>query len=549
MFIRITGMLSGSARVAATVGSVAVLSAVVVGGTGMGAVAGAALRAADLGVGGALAQQESSGAVTVQWSVTGSDPRLSGFTVRRGESGASTVVASVGPAVRSVTDALVGLPAGKHLVSYDIVAVSRDGELVSTTAYPPMVYRSVPGGPASIDVVTDGATVSLRWQAPTVNSGLLRGYRVQRRADPMTDFATVVDRTGSTRLTDRVPGLAAGVHQIEYLVTSLGSTADGGASDFSATAFVGVPSWPERISARMAFDGGSGVLEWTGPSQNPGLVTGFRVSRAVDGGGEAALATVGASVHRYVDSGLSGVPAGTFANYTVTALAGASGQSTVDGGAGPATLNVTHTPLGFAAAPKVVSRNGSVVATWSPPDVGGVAVAGYHVRFRPSGAGQWSDVPVAQVDVAARRATFAAPTGRWYEIQVCADDPAAGVCGAWSTVARVAMGAVRPGAAGSSGGPAPTPSGANAAAMGPAATNVASTRRAGTLLRTLGWAALAASLAAGLVGVAMLGSRWAGARARRRWREKHLVQSGQSTLDLGLEDETVVDGSGSLRPH
>lgn len=398
----------------------------------------------DIAFASADASQNADGSVTVAWTITGTDPALTGFSIERRVTGTAPVMlASVGAAARSTVDDLSGLAPGVYTVVYRIATI---GASPSATVDTPeiTIYQEVPGPPDGVDITTDNNQVALRWYPPIINADLLDGYRLVRV------FASVTTVLGTfpasrTTYTDTVPVSTPGIYGVEYHIISmrgvvaLNGVVEGGQLDFPVTIYVGVPSFPETVSARMGFDGESAVVTWTPPTENANLVTGYRIVRSF-GGSDVVLGTVGSTPRELVDPQLpAGAGDGAEVTYLVTAL-----WSGGDGGFQAGILTVDRAPLAMPT-PTVTAHDTALGVSWPAPETIGVAgrvsatavtVTSYRVRFRVVGFSVWSLVPAGDVDSPARTAGVDGLTnGVSYEVQVAAVDVAGAGQSLWSSSA------------------------------------------------------------------------------------------------------------------
>jgi hypothetical protein len=375
------------------------------------------------------AVQLANGDVHVTWQVTGDDPALTGFEVTRTASGAPVSVATTGTAAREATDPLSGVSTGEHFYTYTVIAHAGAATIDSMSVTTSVIYKDLPSSPVDINIDTLGPQVTLHWQPPAVNRALLLNYRIQRRIDSgaaETDPASPLAPSPAPTLVETLK-LDTGPHDVEYTISSIASGGTGGRIQFTVSLFVNVPGPPATVTARMGFDGVDGVVGWTAPTQNPNLVTGYRVVRTV-AGTDTDLGTVAAGVHQFVDSGVGPLPNGTDATYTVTALAGSA-----HGGADSANLTVNHTVLAFPTAPTVTAKQSALLATWPAPATGGVAVTTYRLQYRLGDPSGWLDVPSGQVNSTKRRATITGLNDcTAYDVRVAALDPAGAGMSAWS---------------------------------------------------------------------------------------------------------------------
>jgi hypothetical protein len=298
-----------------------------------------AAGASGLTVAAVSARQDRAGLVVVTWRLAGTDRRLTGFRVERVGTGAGVLVAAPGRSARAVVDDLGDLGAGPGRFEYVVTAVGGGVDLARGDVYTTAIFAHVPGPPRAIHATTGpaagGVTVTVSWHPPAVNPRLLTGYLVQRLA-PGGSWTVVARGIRARRLVDRIAGLATGTGDVDYVITSLAGPAGGGAVTLDVPVAVGVPDPPGRVTAHPVFFALFAGVAWTAPVGGAGPVTGYRVTRSVDGGPDALLAAVGPGVRGYLDVTLWGLAEGDTVRYTVTSV----GPGSVPGGARSASFVV-----------------------------------------------------------------------------------------------------------------------------------------------------------------------------------------------------------------
>ena len=317
-----------------------------------------------------------NGSVTLSWSAPASDggSAITGYKVWGAtSSGNETVLTTVG----NVTSwSNTGLTNGTTYY-YKITAVNGMGQsFFSNERFAtPAGSATVPTAPTLNSATSGPASVALSWSAPASDGGsAVTSYKVYRgTASGGETFLTTLGNV--TSWTD---GNVTNGTTYFYKVSAVNSTGEGALSSERSAIPATVPDPPTLAPAGA---GNSQVsLSWTPPSSNGGsAVTGYKVYRGTQSGGETLLATLGNST-TYND----GTPAnGTTYYYKVSAL-NAVGESTLSG-------ERSATPATVPGAPTLNSptaSSGSVALSWSAPaSNGGATITGYRVyRSTLSGA-------------------------------------------------------------------------------------------------------------------------------------------------------------------
>jgi len=159
---------------------------------------------------------------------------------------------------------------------------------------------STPSGPSSLAATTVNASqIKLTW---TDNSGIESGFKIERATasgGPFTQIATVGANVKSYTST----GLKA-LTTYWYRVRAYNSVGNSGYSNTDSAKTDGLPPGAPSNLAATAVSTSQINLTWT---QNSSDETGFKIERATSSGGTyAQIATVGANVTSYVNTGLSG---------------------------------------------------------------------------------------------------------------------------------------------------------------------------------------------------------------------------------------------------
>lgn len=219
--------------------------------------------------------------------------------------------------------------------------------------------------PRDLTAIAGDGNATLRWTEPASDGALpITGYRVYR-GENLTSLLPIATVAG-LELTDR--GLVNG-RSYAYAVAAINAEGEGPRAT-TTIAPAGRPSAPLALAATP----GSTIvnLSWRPPASLAGLpLSGYTVLRAAPNATLAPVATLG-DLTSYVDTGLTNGVRYTYAVRASNAL-----------GDGPATGNVSATPVGPPSAPlglRALGGDASATLQWSPPSqTGGVPVTGYRV--------------------------------------------------------------------------------------------------------------------------------------------------------------------------
>ena len=161
------------------------------------------------------------------------------------------------------------------------------------------------------------------------------------------------------------------------------------ASSAASASSAAAPTAPGAPTLNSATAGpGSVTLAWSAPSSNGGsAITGYKVYRGTSSGGEAFVASVGATTS-FTDTLVS---AGATYYYTVTAVNSVPGESAPSNERSATLPNVPGSPTLSSAT----AGNGFVSLGWSAPANGGSAITGYTVYRSTSSGAETSSRPSA----------------------------------------------------------------------------------------------------------------------------------------------------------
>ena len=179
---------------------------------------------------------------------------------------------------------------------------SLSGKMVTggrLNAHGTLLQLSAPAAPTALAASTVGASeIALSW---TDNAGNESGFRIERSLNGV-DFNTVAT-VGANVTTFRDSGLAASTTYTYRVAAFNGTGASGYSNTASATttaAAATVPAAPGSLAAQ-AVSTSQINLTWT---DNAGNESGFRIERSTDGKRWSQIATVGANVTGFSNTGL-----------------------------------------------------------------------------------------------------------------------------------------------------------------------------------------------------------------------------------------------------
>jgi subtilisin family serine protease len=167
---------------------------------------------------------------------------------------------------------------------------------LSTVIGPPASSDDRPSPPSGLSATGGDARVTLTWNA---SSGAT-SYNVYRRQGSDVTFQFAASVTTTTHLDT---GLANGT-TYHYIVTALNSVGASDPSNEASATPVGpaqAPAAPSELTA-LAVSSSQIHLSWTDNSNNE---TGFKIERSTDNRSYTQIATVGAGVTTFSDTGLS----------------------------------------------------------------------------------------------------------------------------------------------------------------------------------------------------------------------------------------------------
>jgi fibronectin type 3 domain-containing protein len=299
---------------------------------------------------GLVAAAVSGTQVNLTWADNATNE--SGYKIERSTDG-MTFYPLAGTGVNGTRYSNTGLTAGKKYY-YRVFAYNAGGNsaysnvasaVTGTTPTNPLA------APTNLAAVAAGSTqINLTWAD---NATAETGYRIERSADGVT--FTFLANAGANATSYSHAGLAAS-QKVYYRVQAIGSGANSGFSNTAnattAPAGTTAPAAPSALTAAAA-SASQINLAW---ADNSGNEAGFRIERSTDGATWAFLATIGANVKAY---GNTGLPAATRFYYRVQALGSANSafSNTAD-----ATTQTAPTGGPLAAPTNLVISKSTTVA-------------------------------------------------------------------------------------------------------------------------------------------------------------------------------------------
>ena len=275
---------------------------------------------------------------------------------------------------------------------FRIRAVNSAGESTeSRTAY--ATPATIPSAPQNLNATAGDGEVSLYWDAPNSNGGLIiTDYEYSYREGSSGDFGSWT--SAGIDLSETVTGLTNDT-LYEFRVRAVNSVGAAGSESDIATGtpqlpLISTPGAPQNLQATAG--DGQVTLSWDTPSSDGGgAITGYEYRRDTnDDGSWRSWAST--------DNGSStSVPLTGLTNGTVYAFKVRAVNSS---GSGPESSKVTVTPQSSTTVPGAPTNLrasthstivGAVYLSWdAPSDDGGTAITGYEARFRRYYSSGWS---------------------------------------------------------------------------------------------------------------------------------------------------------------
>ena len=246
--------------------------------------------------------------------------------------------------------------------SFKVSATNHVGLSALSSASSLLIPAAPPTPPSSLVAVSDNASASLSWSAPSSNGAEITSYTVT--SSPGSYFCTVSTTACS------ITGLTNGT---SYTFTVTASNSAGTSASSAASAPITPAAPPSAPTALTAIaSNASAALSWVAPQANGAPITSYTVTSS-PGGFTCTASSTSCSV-----TGLSNGVAYTF---TVTA-------SNSAGVSDPSLASAPITPAAVPSAPAApvgVVGNAAVVLSWSAPAANGADITSYTVTSSPGG--------------------------------------------------------------------------------------------------------------------------------------------------------------------
>ena len=367
---------------------------------------------------GLTAETVAHDTVTLTWNDP-QDDSVTGYAVVRwklgfNSSGIVTIAADTGTADPGYTDETVE-PETEYI--YNIKAINAQGESeqseplrVKTPAAPdPALFA-----PSNLTVELVDERVSLGWDAPAEDAGLVTGYEILSTRGWDAPVILVADTaSAATAYTDETADAPG--ESYAYTVKAI---RDRERSQASGEAVIQLPGPPPSAPAGLiaSFGAGGIFLNWQAPVEDAATVTGYEVLRA-QGEGELTIlvADTGNAATAYTDATAGG--ASERYAYRVRAIRG--GERSADS-------NEARVQLPPAAPRRVLSAAASDLVLLSWADPGDDSVTGYRILRRRAVADVADDFVTLAEDTGSAETSYADDTvenGRVYVYRVLAIGP------------------------------------------------------------------------------------------------------------------------------
>jgi titin len=288
-----------------------------------------------------IATAISSSQINLNWADNSSNE--TGFSIESAPvgTGGFVQIATVGADVTTYSN--TGLSAGTSL-QYRVMAYNGSGNSGYTNIATATTFPALPSTPSNLTAsAISSSQINLSW---TDNASNESGFNIERA--PSGGSFIQIASVGANVTTYSNTGLTAGT-TYQYRVRAYNT---GGNSTYSntasATTFTATPNAPSNLTATSASRTQIN-LSWTDNASNE---SGFNIERAPSGGSFSQIASVGANVTGYSNTGLT---AGTTYQYRVRAY-NASGNSGYSNTASTATHSNLATS-GTASASSSQSGN------------------------------------------------------------------------------------------------------------------------------------------------------------------------------------------------
>jgi large repetitive protein len=332
----------------------------------------------------------STTAINVTWTDNSTDE--TGFSIERktGDSGTWAEIGTVGANVTAFSNSGLTLNTTYYyrLRAFNALGYSSYSNQASATTFAVVAPSTLTATP-----ITD-TQINIAW---TDNSTDETGFRIERKTGSAGTWAEITT-VGANVTAYANTGLAAGTNYY-YRVRAYNATGNSAYSN-EANATTYVMTAPSGLTATPATVAQVN-LAWT---DNSTTETGFRIERKTGAGGTwAEIATVGASVKTYQNTGLS---AGILYYFRVRAYNGA-GYSAYSAEASGAPY-ATKMPTNVAAT--AVSGT-EITVTWTDASTD---ETGFSIERKTGSAGTWAEVGKVAANVTSFASTGLVPSTTYY---------------------------------------------------------------------------------------------------------------------------------------
>ncbi|MGZ4169790.1 MAG: N,N-dimethylformamidase beta subunit family domain-containing protein [Solirubrobacteraceae bacterium] len=253
--------------------------------------------------------------------------------------------------------------------------VANSTEFDDVTVKASAATATAPGAPANVTGSPGDATVTLNWDAPTLDGGSpLTGYRITPYIGTTAQTPIL---TGTTATSRTITGLTNGT-AYTFRVAAINAAGTGSDSTPSSpiTPTNAKPVPPDAPTSVSGTAGDASVaLTWSKPGSDGGsAITGYRITPYESGVPETAILTNSTATSQNV----TGLTNGHGYTFTVAAI---NAIGTGPESAPSATLTPkAPVPPGTPGTPSAVAGDGSVAVDWTAPtDNGGAPITGYRV--------------------------------------------------------------------------------------------------------------------------------------------------------------------------
>jgi transcriptional regulator CtsR len=242
------------------------------------------------------ATAEATNRIRLNWTDNANNE--TGFKIERktGAGGTYAQIATVGPNVTTYTNS--GLLANTTYF-YRVRATNASGDSAFSTEASATTLPMTPAAPSAL-ATTAQATNAIRL-AWTDNANNENGFAVERKTGAGGTYAQVAS-VAANATTYTNTGLAANTQYYYRVRATNASGASAYSAEANATTFPFPPAAPSALAA-TAQSSSSIRINWT---DNASTETGFKIERKTGAGGTyAQIATVGANVTTYTNTGLT----------------------------------------------------------------------------------------------------------------------------------------------------------------------------------------------------------------------------------------------------